>query len=137
MAGAMHKYLFVYGTLMTSAVEAKLGKPQRARLQREGTSLGDATIKGRLHDLGRYPALMASTSAVAHGEVFRLANPLSSFRWLDMYENVVPVRETYEYERVVRPVWLASGEEIVAWVYLYKADLPLTSQVADGRWVPR
>jgi hypothetical protein len=54
-----------------------------------------------------------------------------------VYENVVPVRETNEYERVVRPVWLASGEEIVAWVYLYKADLPLTSQVADGRWVPR
>ena len=136
MAGAMHKHLFVYGTLMTSAADAKLGKQQRARLQREGTSLGEATIKGRLHDLGRYPALVASANAVAHGEVFRLANPFSSFLWLDKYEGVVPGRETNEYERVVRPVWLASGEEISAWVYLYLDEVPLKSHIAGGRWQP-
>lgn len=132
----MHKHLFVYGTLMTSADGAKLGRPQRARLQREGSSLGEATINGRLHDLGRYPALVAPASDIAHGEVFLLANPTGSFRWLDAYENVVPGRETNDYERVVRPVWLASGEEIAAWVYRYTADVPLTSRVADGRWQP-
>jgi gamma-glutamylcyclotransferase (GGCT)/AIG2-like uncharacterized protein YtfP len=133
----MHKYLFVYGTLMTSAECAKLGKPQRARLQREATSLGEASIRGRLHDLGRYPALVASHDDTAHGELFQLADPASSFRWLDDYENVVPDRETSEYERVLEPVWLATGEEVTAWVYRYTADLPLTSRVADGRWRPR
>jgi gamma-glutamylcyclotransferase (GGCT)/AIG2-like uncharacterized protein YtfP len=136
-ARAMQKNLFVYGTLMTGADGARLGKPQRARLQREGTSLGNATINGRLYDLKRYPALVAATNDVAHGEVFRLANPLTSFLWLDTYEGVVPGRETNEYERVVRPVWLASGEEIAAWVYLYVADLPLKAHIAGGRWQPR
>lgn len=132
----MHKHLFVYGTLMTSADGAKLGRPQRARLQREGTSLGDAAINGRLHDLGRYPALVASANEVAHGEVFRLANPSSSFLWLDKYEGVVPGRDANDYERVVRPVSLASGEDISAWVYLYIADVPLTSHIGEGRWRP-
>lgn len=132
----MYKHLFVYGTLMTSADGAKLGRPQRARLQREGSSLGEATINGRLHDLGRYPALVAPASDIAHGEVFRLANPLRSFVWLDKYEDVAPGCETNEYERVVRPVWLASGEEISAWVYLYIADVPLTSHIGEGRWRP-
>ena len=133
----MHKHLFVYGTLMTSSEGAGLGKPQRARLQREAVSLGEASIKGWLHDLGRYPALVASPSDVAHGEVFQLADPANSLQWLDAYENVVPGRATNEYERVAQPVWLATGEEITAWVYRYTADLPLTSRVADGRWRPR
>jgi gamma-glutamylcyclotransferase (GGCT)/AIG2-like uncharacterized protein YtfP len=133
----MHKHLFVYGTLMTSADGARLGKPQRARLQLEGVSLGEASIRGRLHDLGRYPALVASPDDTAHGEVFRLADPASSFRWLDDYENVVPNRQTNEYERVLQPVWLATGEEMTAWVYRHTADLPLMTRVADGRWQPR
>jgi gamma-glutamylcyclotransferase (GGCT)/AIG2-like uncharacterized protein YtfP len=133
----MHKHLFVYGTLMTSADGAKLGKPQRARLQREAVSLGAASIRGRLHDLGQYPALVASPDDTAHGEVFQIADPDNTFRWLDEYENVVPDRETNEYERVAQPVWLATGDEMTAWVYRYTADLPLTSRLADGRWRPR
>lgn len=133
----MQNNLFVYGTLMTSAAGARIGKAQRARLQREATSLGNATISGRLYDLKRYPALVASANEIAHGEVFRLANPLSSFLWLDKYEDLVPGRETNEYARVVRPVWLASGEEIAAWVYLYLAEVPSKAHIADGRWIPR
>ena len=133
----MQKHLFVYGTLMTAADGWLIGKAQRARLQREATSLGNATINGRLYDLKRYPALVASANEVAHGEVFRLANPLSSFLWLDKYEGVVPGRETNEYERVVRPVWLASGEEISAWVYRYLAEVPLKALIPGGRWQPR
>ena len=133
----MRKHLFVYGTLMTSAEGAGLGKPQRARLQREAVSLGEASIKGRLHDLGRYPALVASPNDMAHGEVFLIADPASSFQWLDAYENIVPGRAANEYERVAQPVWLATSEEITAWVYRYIADLPLASRVAEGRWQPR
>jgi gamma-glutamylcyclotransferase (GGCT)/AIG2-like uncharacterized protein YtfP len=136
-ANAMHKYLFVYGTLMTAAEGARIGKVQRARLQRDGTSLGDATINGRLYDLKRYPALVASANEIVHGEVFRLANPSSSFVWLDKYEDVVLGRASNEYERVVRPVWLASGEEISAWVYLYLAEVPNKAHIAGGRWQPR
>ena len=34
-----------------------------------------------------------------------------------------------------RPVRLDSGEEIEAWVYLYRKDVSQLSLVADGRWV--
>jgi gamma-glutamylcyclotransferase (GGCT)/AIG2-like uncharacterized protein YtfP len=32
-------------------------------------------------------------------------------------------------------VHLASGEEIVAWVYLYRGDVARLSAVPSGRWV--
>ena len=41
-----------------------------------------------------------------------------------------------EYERVERPVRLASGEELTAWVYLYRKDVRgLPSRSPDGRWL--
>ena len=40
-----------------------------------------------------------------------------------------------EYERAERPARLASGEEIAAWVYLYRGDVAGLSAVPGGRWV--
>ena len=135
----MSEHLFVYGTLMSRAVGARLGKAQRARLQREATNLGAATIEGRLYDLGRYPALSppAVAGELVHGEVFRLANPTASFKWLDIYENFAPADTDREYDRVVRSVRLATGEDIDAWVYLYRGQLVEAKRVADGRWLPK
>ena len=33
-----------------------------------------------------------------------------------------------------RPAHLTSGDEIVAWVYLYRGNATKLSQIADGRW---
>jgi gamma-glutamylcyclotransferase (GGCT)/AIG2-like uncharacterized protein YtfP len=134
----LEQHLFVYGTLMTAAASSRLGKAQRARLQREGQSLGAATIAGRVYDLGRYPALSAPFSAQdrVHGEVFALADPAASLAWLDEYENVTPDEAQREYDRVIRPVLLASGDEIQAWVYVYRGKIPEAHRLADGRWLP-
>jgi hypothetical protein len=41
----------------------------------------------------------------------------------DDYESIVPNKEAdNEYIRVERPVQLASGQEILAWVYLYQKE---------------
>ena len=134
----MNAHLFAYGTLMTAASGA-LGRPQRERLRREAASLGVATTAARLFDLGRYPGLVLSTAAgdVVHGEVFELADPATSFAWLDAYEGITPGTADPQYERVERPVLLADGRRIAAWVYVYRHDLSAARPVVDGRWRAR
>jgi gamma-glutamylcyclotransferase (GGCT)/AIG2-like uncharacterized protein YtfP len=132
----MESHLFVYGTLMSTATGA-LGIGMRERLQREALLLGPAATQGRLYDLGRYPALVDSDNPadLVHGEVFELQEPSKSFAWLDKYEGIVPGQHGHnEYQRVERPVRLARGEEITAWVYLYRKSVVRAPRIAAGRW---
>ena len=129
----MNPNLFVYGSLMSSA-----GHARGERLRREARLLGEATIQGRLYKISWYPGAVASCEADqrVHGEVYALAHPSSALAWLDRYEGIAPgATRSAEYERVERPVRLASGEEIVAWVYLYRGDVAGLSAVPSGRWV--
>ena len=73
-------HLFVYGTLM-SAAKSRLGRGERARLFREGRSLGAAFARGRLYDLGRYPGMTDphGPRELVHGEVVRLDDPSRVF----------------------------------------------------------
>lgn len=130
----MNPNLFVYGTLLSSA-----GHPMGARLRHQARLIGEASIQGRLYDLGRYPGLLASADAPGkvHGEVYALDNPATALKWLDAYEGIVPGRhDRNDYERVQCPVCLASGETISAWVYLYRKDVRRLQAIADGRWAP-
>ena len=128
--------LFVYGTLLTRA-RGELGADMRARLKTESTSLGEATIPGRLFSLGTFPVMLApaAPSDTVHGEVLLLADAESVFVWLDPYEGITPGHKRQgEYERVRRSVRLASGEELIAWVYLYVADATNAPPIPSGRW---
>jgi gamma-glutamylcyclotransferase (GGCT)/AIG2-like uncharacterized protein YtfP len=71
-----------------------------------------------------------------HGEVYALAQPSRALAWLDRYEGIAP-RQTRsaEYERLERPARLASGQEVAAWIYLYRGDVAGLPVVPDGRWV--
>jgi gamma-glutamylcyclotransferase (GGCT)/AIG2-like uncharacterized protein YtfP len=132
----MQPYLFVYGTLMSTAKGA-LGRGMRERLQREARLLGPALTQGRLYDLGRYPAFVDSDGPadLVHGEVFALRDPSKSFAWLDRYEGIVPGNHGHnEYQRVERPVRLAGGQEISAWVYIYCKSVVGAPHIAAGRW---
>jgi gamma-glutamylcyclotransferase (GGCT)/AIG2-like uncharacterized protein YtfP len=129
-------YLFVYGTLMTRA-RGMLGASQRARLGLKGTSLGDATIAGRLVNLGTYPGLLEPAAAgdVVHGELFRLDRPDEVISWLDSYESVSPEpTPDDEYVRVLTPARLATGEEVMAWVYRYRHTTSDYPAIPSGRW---
>jgi gamma-glutamylcyclotransferase (GGCT)/AIG2-like uncharacterized protein YtfP len=130
----MSEHLFVYGTLMSAA-----GYPMGARLAREATSLGPATISGRLYDLGKWPGLRDSDDpqAIVHGEVYALSDMAQSFGWLDVYEGIHPdAPPLTEYVRARRPVRLCDGRELAAWVYLYQWDVMRGQPVPEGRWRP-
>lgn len=130
--------LFVYGTLMRSAAAAPLGRSMRTRLEAEAEWVGTGKVAGRLYDFGRYPGLVRTiplSQSVVHGEVFRLLDPVSSFRWLDLYEGLpVGLTRGAEYERVVGSVAVASGTSTNAWVYVWIGSLDRARLVGNGRW---
>ena len=84
--------------------------------------LRQASIRGRLQDLRD-----------THG----LSRPAASLQWLDEYEGIVPGEpDKSPYERVERPVRLASGASLMAWVYLYRRSVRMRPEVPGGSWVP-
>jgi len=129
----MLQHLFVYGTLMWAT-----GHRMAVRLAREGRLIGPAAVRGRLYDLGEYPALVETDAGggEVHGEVHALIDPAAAFGWLDAYEGIVPGREC-EYERVQRSVRLETGAELTAWLYLYRAPVTGRQLIESGRWMSR
>jgi gamma-glutamylcyclotransferase (GGCT)/AIG2-like uncharacterized protein YtfP len=128
----MNPHLFVYGSLMSTA-----GHAMGERLRAEARLIGPATMQGRLYRVSWYPGAVenADPEQRVHGEVYALGNPDRALAWLDAYEGIVPGREeSGGYRRLERPARLASGEEITAWVYLYRGDVAGLSPVPDGRW---
>lgn len=135
----MTDLLFVYGTLMRRAANARLGRDMRERLEQSGTWLGEAETSGQLLDLGQYPALIAPAGPadVVHGEIYRLTDPAAAFRWLDPYEGIPPGRTRgREYERIEQAVTLADGKKDTAWIYRYLMAIPHPKPVPSGRWQP-
>jgi len=130
----MPEYLFVYGTLMSTAAH-----PMGARLAREAVNLGPATIAGRLYDLGKWPGLRDCDDArsIVHGEVYALNDASRSLDWLDAYEGIHPAAPPLtEYVRARRTVRLSDGRELTAWVYLYQWDVRSGRPLPEGRWRP-
>ncbi len=130
----MTPHLFVYGTLLSAARH-----PMGARLLRQAQLLGEATIRGRLYDLGRYPGLTETDdpAEIVHGEVYTLNSPAATLPWLDAYEGIAKDAFRNEYERCERAVHLASGGEVTAWVYLYRAPVKGLAPIRGGRWISR
>ena len=128
----MNPYLFVYGSLLSTA-----GHPMGARLRRESRLIGEAALPGRLYRISQYPGLVEDPDAQpwVAGEVYELSNPTASLHWLDAYEGIVPgAAGSDEYERVERLLRLVSGEELMAWVYLYRKPVAGLQLIASGRW---
>jgi len=131
------RYLFVYGTLMSRSGGAAIGGAERRALHAASRSLGEASVAGRLYDLGSYPALVSATDAGERcwGEVLTLDDPAAILALLDPYEGIDPARpEAGDYRRVVCPVRLRDGLEVAAWVYLYQGDVSGSPVIASGRW---
>ena len=118
------RHLFVYGTLRRGAAR----EPAR-RLANEARHLGLAEITGELLLLGRYPGLVDGKHRVT-GDLFELANPRISLPWLDEYEGP-------EFEREVRPVTLADGRGIRAWVYRYLGEVGDSPRIPGGDFLRR
>ncbi len=95
--------------------------------------IGTAATTGSLYDLGQYPGLWAGGGGLGEvrgevtGYVMELAKPSLTFAWLDLYEG-------NEYERQRRPVALAAGGSVMAWVYMLRRK-PAARIVETGDWL--
>jgi len=114
-------YLFVYGSLRSG-----FPSPAFQFMSPYFQLVANGKVKGKLYDLGEYPAgIPSAEEKYIVGELYK-ANSEEEFNWaisqLDDYEGVYPDEgEQQEYERAVTTV-IADGKEYSSWIYWYKGD---------------
>ena len=123
--------LFVYGSLRSG-----FRNPVYEYLTKYFHLLGEAVVKGKLYDLGEYPAAAATEEEkFISGELYAINNPLE-FSWaigqLDDYEGLnVEEGETALYKREEVIVY-KDGEAHTAWIYWYNKDLSDKPVIESG-----
>ena len=112
LAGMENPYLFVYGLL-----RPEFANPMSTRLTQRADLIGEATVQGRLFDVGHYPALILDRGATigVRGQVYRFRSPDEDWSAFDDFEDVRD--QQGEYVRVVSSATLADGQRIAVWVY--------------------
>ncbi len=124
-------HLFVYGSLRSG-----FRNPAYQYLSRYFRLLGDATVKGKLYDMGQYAAAVATDEdRFIHGELYEINEPLE-FDWaiaqLDDYEGInVEAGETPLYKREAVAAYL-NGEERTTWIYWFNGDTAGNPEVVSG-----
>lgn len=123
--------LFVYGSLRSG-----FHSPVYEYISRFFTFVGEAKVKGKLFDLGEYPAAIpAEEDFFIIGELY-IAKNQQEFSWaigqLDDYEGLdVEEGETPLYERKVTEVHI-NDQVTHAWVYWYNGDVSGKPVIASG-----
>jgi gamma-glutamylcyclotransferase (GGCT)/AIG2-like uncharacterized protein YtfP len=123
--------LFVYGSLRSG-----FRNPVYAYLTKYFHLLGEAVVKGKLYDLGEYPAAAATDEdKFISGELYSINNP-SEFSWaigqLDDYEGLnTEEGETPLYKRK-EVIAYQNGESHTAWIYWYNKDLAGAPEIESG-----
>lgn len=124
-------YLFVYGTLRSG-----FHNPAYEYISRYFNFFGIARVKGRLYDLGEYPAAAPTQDdAFITGELYIIKNE-REFSWaigqLDDYEGVVVESgEQRLYRREIADVYI-NDAIVPAWVYWYNGDLSGKPFISSG-----
>ena len=124
-------HLFVYGSLMSG-----FKSPAYEYMSRYFNLVASAMIKGRLYDMGPYPAaLPADEDVFIKGELYVIKNePEFSYAigQLDDYEGTTPEPgEPKLYRRELATV-IHGSETTNAWVYWYNGDVSGKPVVASG-----
>jgi len=123
--------LFVYGSLRSG-----FRNPVYEYLTKYFHLMGEAVVKGKLYDLGDYPAAAATTDEkFISGELYCINNPLE-FSWaigqLDDYEGVsVEADEVQLYRREVADIFV-NGETVKAWIYWFNGDVAGRPEITSG-----
>lgn len=114
--------LFVYGSLRSG-----FRSPAYEYISRYFDLVAEAKVKGKLYDLGDYPAAKPTEeNKFIIGELYKIRSE-NEFAWaigqLDDYEGVhVGFDETQLYRRDITEVYV--GDTITkAWIYWYHGDL--------------
>ena len=128
--GAEPAALFVYGTLKRGQLNSPLLAPYARGVE-------PARTRGRLYDLGLFPALVAGEGTV-HGELVRLdaADLAAALTLLDRLEGYRPGDPANSmYLRRVIDVRTATGASARAHAYFYNRDHVALPRIAGGEWL--
>jgi gamma-glutamylcyclotransferase (GGCT)/AIG2-like uncharacterized protein YtfP len=131
-APASPERLFVYGTLRSgSAVSAA------RRLHEHARSLGPATMRGRLLDLGAYPGLCEPGDDEIAGECFLLPSDAREraalLAELDEFEGIGLAGDAgLLFRREVRVVRDLSCAPAPAWLYLWRGSASNAGNPSQG-----
>lgn len=115
----MPTLLFIYGTLHPDRAPAEI-----AAAARRLTSIGPATIRARIHNLGAYPgAVLDKTAPPIPGELFAVPDDQTLAR-LDWYEDFRPADPGNSlFLRVETTATLPDGSDRTCWVYVYNREV--------------
>jgi gamma-glutamylcyclotransferase (GGCT)/AIG2-like uncharacterized protein YtfP len=123
--------LFVYGSLLSGF------KSQAYEyISRFFNLIGKAKVKGKLYDMGEYPAAIPSNDdGFIQGELYQIKNE-AEFSWaigqLDDYEGVTPEPgEEQLYRRELSSV-VIDDKIIIAWIYWYNGSIAGKPVIASG-----
>jgi gamma-glutamylcyclotransferase (GGCT)/AIG2-like uncharacterized protein YtfP len=124
--------LFVYGSLRQGFNHAAYNYiKQYFKLK------GMGKAKGRLYDLGEYPAACPATDSFhVVGELYTIKEP-DEFEYaiaqLDDYEGVAPEYDQQSwYTREVTDILMDDGQIEQAWIYWYTGDISGKPEVVSG-----
>lgn len=123
--------LFVYGSLRSG-----FRNPAYQYLTKYFTLLGEAVVKGKMYDLGDYPAAAATDEdKFISGELYVINNP-AEFSWaigqLDDYEGLnTEEGETPLYKREPAIAY-QHGEPHKAWIYWFNGNLTGKPEIESG-----
>ncbi len=123
--------IFVYGSLRSG-----FHHPAYEYISRYFTKVANATVKGKMYDMGSFPAAVpASDDHFIIGELYQLKNE-EEFEWafeqLDDYEGVIPDgNEVSLYVRSKTQVFL-DNETTTAWIYWYNGKIEDQPLIASG-----
>jgi gamma-glutamylcyclotransferase (GGCT)/AIG2-like uncharacterized protein YtfP len=123
--------LFVYGSLRSG-----FQSPAYEYISRFFNLIGEAKVKGKLFDMGSYPAAVPTTDDhFISGELYEIRDE-SEFSWaigqLDDYEGVnVESDEVQLYRRELSEI-LIMGKTITAWMYWFNGDVSGKPEIVSG-----
>jgi gamma-glutamylcyclotransferase (GGCT)/AIG2-like uncharacterized protein YtfP len=126
-----NQQLFVYGSLRSG-----FNHPAYAYISTHFELVGSAKVKGKLYDLGSYPAALPTNEEVfILGELYQLKEEME-FSWaiaqVDDYEGVNPEPgETALYIREMTEVYI-DNRTTNAWIYWYNNDVTGKPLIASG-----
>jgi len=102
---------------------------ERARL------LGRASVPGRLYHLSWYPGLLppAAPADWVQGDLYELADAAATLADLDRYE----IDASRMFERCRVSAVRESGEQLTAWVYLYRGNVREEQRILSGDYLKR
>lgn len=119
-------HVFVYGTLRRGEAN------DINRLEPAPVWVGEATVAGRLFDLGRYPGLLLGGETCVSGEVYSITRALEAV--LDEIEEVYPQQRDEYFKRSVTVA--VRGRPFRCIVYeINGAYLDGHARIPDGDWV--